>query len=373
MTVEPMRIGLILHDFALGGSERIALRLAGAWAEAGHAVTVYVDSPYGVMREIVHPALRIVTPQRVADGSGRNLKRLCRWAGQRAVAEIDTLFLAGNTYFAALPRLQRMCRGKVRIVAKMSNVFSRSGRSTLANMAFRMKTAWYLNHADLVVAMSPALKAECAALPFLRSPVAMIAQPTLDRVPDRSWPPVATRDPDRICFVGRLEPQKNVGLLLEAIALLEGRDVRLDIVGDGKERPRLEELASRLNLSGKVSFRGFSTDVAEWIKLARLLVLPSRYEGYPAVLVEAASVGTPVVTTACTPAVADIVAPGRTGIVAGGDSALLAEAIAAGLDMEPDYEAMYALASRHVLAEIAEIYLSHFSQNCSPQDLKPCC
>lgn len=109
------------------------------------------------------------------------------------------------------------------------------------------------------------------------------------------------RQDARLLFVGRLEAVKSVDVLLKALAVAhaQGSDAALDIVGAGRLGPELRRLTSRLGLDEKVSFLGACSheQVAQRMAEAAALVLPSSYEGFPIVLLEAWAVGLPVIVT----------------------------------------------------------------------------
>jgi len=94
-------------------------------------------------------------------------------------------------------------------------------------------------------------------------------------------------------IVGSLElPYKGVDVLLEALSLLHrtGLQLRLRIIGDGRERPALEAQAAALNLAGAVDFVGSLPSgalVREELDALDLFVLPSRVEGLPRAMIEA--------------------------------------------------------------------------------------
>jgi glycosyltransferase involved in cell wall biosynthesis len=105
-------------------------------------------------------------------------------------------------------------------------------------------------------------------------------------------------DPVAIC-VGRLSPAKGHPHLLRALALLQGEFPRLTclLIGDGEERAALESLARELGVADRVRFLGFRSDVAEWLALGDVFVLPSNWEGLPIALLEAMAAGLPAVAT----------------------------------------------------------------------------
>lgn len=113
---------------------------------------------------------------------------------------------------------------------------------------------------------------------------------------------LAARDdgsPSRILVVGRLSSEKGVDVLLNACAMLVARGVcfHLDIVGDGPDRGSLESMTARNALSAVVTFHGHQSDPKPFYRSADLLVIPSRSEGLPNVLLEAIAHGLPVVST----------------------------------------------------------------------------
>jgi len=114
--------------------------------------------------------------------------------------------------------------------------------------------------------------------------------------------------------VSNLIPRKRISLLLEAFAELTGkaadpegasdgenRDMYLDIVGDGEERQRLEELASQLGVAERVTFHGRLSreEIAKRFSLADCFILPSELETFGVVYAEAMMAGLPVIATAC--------------------------------------------------------------------------
>jgi glycosyltransferase involved in cell wall biosynthesis len=107
-----------------------------------------------------------------------------------------------------------------------------------------------------------------------------------------------------LIFVGRLAPIKRVDLLLGAIALARRQlpRIRAVIVGDGPERGALEAQARALGVQDCVQFAGQQTEIAAWLKRARLFVLCSDSEGLSLALMEAMLCGLP----ALVPAVGDL-------------------------------------------------------------------
>jgi glycosyltransferase involved in cell wall biosynthesis len=107
--------------------------------------------------------------------------------------------------------------------------------------------------------------------------------------------------PASVLFVGRLGPQKRVGLVLEGFQRLRALvpEARLTLVGSGPEEAALRAHAARLGLGECVTFRGMvpQPELPGIYGQADLLLLASRYEGMPRVFLEAAATGLPIVST----------------------------------------------------------------------------
>lgn len=99
--------------------------------------------------------------------------------------------------------------------------------------------------------------------------------------------------------IGRLEPQKNFRLLLEAFARALPAHGSLVILGEGSERRALERSIERLDLVGRAYLPGRLENPGWYLDRADLFVLSSDYEGSPVVLIEALTCGIPIVATDC--------------------------------------------------------------------------
>jgi colanic acid/amylovoran biosynthesis glycosyltransferase len=148
-------------------------------------------------------------------------------------------------------------------------------------------------------------------------------------VPTRSHR--SANGPPAVLAVGRLVPIKGHGVLIEAIARLDGsgESVTATIVGDGPRRAALERLAQQLGIANLITFAGTVSqdDIGGYYKSADVFCLPSFVEGLPVVLLEAMVFGLPVVASHIT-AIPELVEDGRSGVlVPPGRADLLADAL----------------------------------------------
>ena len=96
---------------------------------------------------------------------------------------------------------------------------------------------------------------------------------------------------------GRLEEQKEFDIAIDALALARNENITLTILGDGSLRESLVQRASALQLGDRVKFLGYRHNPYPFFAQADGFLLSSRFEGFPNVVLEAISCGTPVVAT----------------------------------------------------------------------------
>lgn len=170
-----------------------------------------------------------------------------------------------------------------------------------------------------------------------------------DAVP---WP--AEEGVMNLACVGRIDPRsKGQDLLMQVLALPHWRDraVRLNLYGDGPSEVSLKDLAAMFGLKN-VFFRGQVSDVRGIWSENHALVLPSRFEGLPLVIVEAIFCGRMVITTRVA-GNAEYLTDNETGFIAGAPTvALLDEAMDRAWQRREDWQTMGAKAREHALDAI---------------------
>ncbi|NOY82562.1 MAG: glycosyltransferase family 4 protein, partial [Kiritimatiellaeota bacterium] len=182
-----------------------------------------------------------------------------------------------------------------------------------------------LNRAHVLLALSNEMRNEMIA--FGLDPARIhLASNAVDTMrfacPERDY-----RRFQRLLFIGRLAPEKNLHALFEALTAPHLEGCALTVAGDGPERVALAGSARRLGLADRVTFLGGVNDVAALYGAHDVFVLPSLAEGMSNALLEAMASGLPCV---CTPVggAPDIIEPGVNGILTQGTTA---EAVARGL------------------------------------------
>jgi glycosyltransferase involved in cell wall biosynthesis len=137
-----------------------------------------------------------------------------------------------------------------------------------------------------------------------------------DEIRRQSRPTAASNGMLRFCSVGRLASAKGLDILIDAFALAAlGRAWELVVVGDGPLRQPLERLVRRHGLDDQVTFLGQLANPYPIMGSADIAVQPSRWEGFGVAILEALSLGLPLIATDCPGGVSEILAGGRYGMM----------------------------------------------------------
>lgn len=305
------------------------MRLAGAWVAMGREVTIFCGTREGPLHDLVPAGINVVEMSPPIRRSLSSRLRLGK-AAARSIDQYvpDIVFAPGNFHLpvlAVLLRHLRCCAPKSFI--KISNPLSRRRTGWRAGFS-AVVTRFLARRVDAFVAMSVTLADEArAVLPHAR--IASIPEPNLDADSDRPGKPSAISSSPLIVAAGRFVPQKDFGLAVRSFAALgESSTARLLLLGDGPLKSKVEGIADRNGCKDRISFMGFVPDIRPYLQGARLLLLSSHFEGYPAVVVEALAVGVPVVATDCSAALRELIPGPEFGEIVGDRSP---EAIAAAI------------------------------------------
>lgn len=323
-----LRVLQVIPTLDRAGAEKQMFLLSAALPRERFAVEVAALTRLGPLREALRaeriPVHAIGKRWKVDPLALAKLIRLMR-AGRYDV--IHTWLFAANSY----GRVAARYAGRPAVVVSEMAVDLWKGRGErlvdqrLASWANRV-----VGNSEAVVAFYHELGVPRERLLCIPSGIGNEEPPPVDPAEVRAEFGFESGDP-LLLFAGRLAPQKCVADLLDALDLLQHilPNLRTLIAGDGPLRERLEARASAFHLleSGRVRFLGHRDDVPRLLAAADLLVLPSRFEGLPNVVLEAMRFRKPVVATRA-PGTAEVVVDQETGLlVPVGDRRVLAEAI----------------------------------------------
>lgn len=334
------QLAIFLPGLYGGGAERSMLNLASGFAERGVSVDLIVGVMDGPLQnQIPHQVSLVPFNARRTLNVGPTLVKYLR---QRRPPAMLTALNRAN--LMALWARKIACV-PTRIVISERNSMSleaqngQSFKSRIYPLLGRLFYAW----ADEIVAVSASTADDLAKqVHIARERITVIGNPIVTpllqakRNESIAHPWFGPDQPPVILSVGRLSPQKDMQLLINAFAhLYPKHPARLMILGEGPLRPQLEELVRTFHLDDVVSLPGWVSNPIAYMRQSAVFVLCSRWEGLPGVLIEAMYAGVPVVATDAPGGAKEILQNGKYGtLVPVGDINSLADALCSVLSGE---------------------------------------
>jgi GalNAc-alpha-(1->4)-GalNAc-alpha-(1->3)-diNAcBac-PP-undecaprenol alpha-1,4-N-acetyl-D-galactosaminyltransferase len=306
---EVPRLVLVTGTLEGGGAERVLSDMANYWAQRGYGVTVATWSA-----------------ATVADFYPLDPRVRRSWLDVHAPN--DSILARLRSNFARILRLRRLL-SEAKPHAVLSFIHTSNVLTILAAMGLGVR---------IVVSerMQPAVD---PTLSFVWRILRRLAYPWSDAIvgqtddaarwiaqhcgkqaiaianPLRRLPEPCAERETLILAVGRLSHQKGFDLLLHAFARLAPAfpGWTVAIAGVGDQRDALIRLCDTMKLTGRVELLGQVRDAESWMARAGLVVQPSRFEGFPNVVLESMAMGAAVISTDCPSGPADLIEDGVNG------------------------------------------------------------
>lgn len=291
-----MRLDFVITEMFVGGAERCLTELAVGMKARGATVRVFSIGtlPTGPQAALLERLTDSGVPVESSNADGiqsvfKARRHLGRWLQDGNVDVCQTFLFHGNVLGSFAARSV----GVPFVVGGLRVADPSRWRSAVERMA--------VHKMDALVCVSEATR-DFATQRLCRDPAKLLCIGNgvdvgrFDAAEPVEWSALGWPSDAKVAlFVGRLHPQKGLDLLQrQAETLLSDPKLRLLLIGDGPLREDLNRWSSQFT-DGRVKLLPWQSDVAPWMKAAHLLVLPSRYEGMPNVVLEAMAAGKPIV------------------------------------------------------------------------------
>jgi GalNAc-alpha-(1->4)-GalNAc-alpha-(1->3)-diNAcBac-PP-undecaprenol alpha-1,4-N-acetyl-D-galactosaminyltransferase len=301
-----MHCALLLSDLGGGGTQRLALGLAGHLCASGHRVEVLTLATAG-SRFPVPPGVAVTGLEVTDDSRGlldAVVANLCRVRRLRAALvqsgpDVLVSFLTSTNVLALLA-------APLGLPVLVTEESDPAHESTARPWVWLRR--WTYRRAVRVIVHAKGarryFRGGWARVAVIPNPIAPCPK---GRISPGSEP--------LLLGMGRLSPEKGFDVLLAAFARLAPRfpDWRLEILGDGPMRGELTAMVRELGLLGRAALPGFSATPSDRLARGALFCSAARVEGFGLALCEAMACGLPVVATDAPSGPRDIVRPGIDG------------------------------------------------------------
>ncbi|HEY0674210.1 MAG TPA: glycosyltransferase [Longimicrobiales bacterium] len=335
-----------------GGAEAVIEALAAARPDRTRVIILnQVAAPDAPAEPIVtHLLNRGISATEIRCG------RRAYLAEARALRSIlrsgDIRVVHSHGYHGDLVAFLATRRTRIPLVSTVHGYIRRNLKEHLYNVMDRV----LLTRFDAVMAVSPAIVNELSGWRIRKSKLHLVRNGL--RTPSRQLSRADARqklalpqDGAVIGWIGRLSPEKGPDLFLQALATAQV-DARAVLIGDGPELPRLQSMINALpeELRARISLAGYQRDAGGLIGAFDLLVLSSRSEGTPMVILEAVASRVPVVAFAVG-GIPDLLSDDSAWLARAGDPQALAVALEQAL-AQPQASAQKAALAASTLADV---------------------
>lgn len=314
MRKEQKLVGLI-HELTMGGAERMMVNILNHFLANGDEVHLIIFKNIGTLKSLLHENIIIhdLGSLSVKKGMPKCLREIYKIKPNIVFSGIGHL----NIALAPFIPLMRRVLPNTRWISRETNIVSLQNQEEKYPKIFdHLYNKTYKNF-DVIIAQSEDMKDDLELnYPSTSSKITLINNPIdIKKVNKLSSEKIAFKfDGDKINLisVGTLRYRKRHDLLLKCLSKLP--DIyTLTIVGSGEEETNLKVFSHALGLEDRVTFEGHQTNPYPYAKGADLFVLTSEHEGFPNVLLEANSLGIPVVAFACPGGITEIIEEGING------------------------------------------------------------
>ncbi|MFG0290845.1 MAG: glycosyltransferase [Rhodopirellula sp. JB044] len=333
-----MKIGCVIHSLDGGGAERVMAGLASRLAMRQHDVELITlddgkHQRHPLSERVKWLPLDVLSTEERPVSIRTRLKRL-RTAIDAGGYDVVLSFCDSTNLLVMMSTL--LLRGRPPIVL--------SERSDPAHQTLGSAREWLRDRlyprAEAVIGLSEDVAATLRSRMNV-SPIVIpsaVEPPPHDYSRDRTTSarqsialPIGTPPPIRLIAIGRLEPEKGLTRLLEALATLNrngtSQNWRLKILGDGSELPRLRSFVVEHGIESRVEFCGWVDSVWPLLAESDVFILPSHYEGFPSAMLEAMAGGLAVVAVDAGGGVRSVIRNGENALLVENSSESLVEGI----------------------------------------------
>lgn len=302
-----MKINFFIYHLRSGGAERVITTLANNFAQQDNDVKIYTiareKSFYTLVDNVKHLGFGLKFPGVFSKINFlNNIFKLYRHL-KADRPDVLVSFIDVNNLIAII--VAKILKIPV-VISERSNPEKYNHRKLIR---FGFKTLY--KKANLIALQTKAVEDSFCRLKINLPKTAVLPNP----IANGFLKQIPANKENVILSVGRLSFEKGHDVLLQALVGLDLTGWRVKIVGDGPLIYQYQKFIEENNLANYVTLEGRKTNVIDYYDQAKILVLPSRFEGFPNVLIEAMARGCKVIATDCEYGPSEIIVNNKNGLL----------------------------------------------------------
>ncbi len=307
------KIVFVIHELTVGGAERVIVNIMNNIDRNKYEIHLIIFKNIGELKDelkddiIIHD-LQVLSVKKGLFKLYKTIKDLNPEILFSGIAHVNLMI---SMMIPFLPK-------NIKFIARETNTVSMQLQTEKQAWIYKIMYQLFYNNYQLIIAQSNYMKNDLVQnYSIEENKIKVIYNPVdLKKIKDKlngneiSFP----KDQCNLIVVGGLRYQKGYDILLQSITKLNSK-YHLYFIGNGKEKESLIKLISHLNINDRVHFLGFQNNPYQYMAQANIMVLSSRYEGLPNVVLEANICGLPVVAFDCPGGTSEVIENGVNGFL----------------------------------------------------------
>ena len=316
MTNTPKPVDIIIGGLERGGTQRNCVNIANMLSAKGHEVKITT------VRKVNSDGYLDELDKRVNLNSLNHKKTITAFISLIRVVkntgEGSTILIMNNQLLPIVVFIAKLMGKKNKILFRNMNYISKSIKSdsTLIEKYFiRYLMMFALPYVDVVIQQCKDMSDDFNSFFSLQPKGSVVINNILSSSLEK--PLQKINHGPYLLLVGKLLPQKNIKFAIDVLNLFHKKHYKISllIIGEGKLLQELKTYAIEKSLSEYVEFLGKKNNVNDFYSSAYATILTSDYEGFPNVLIESISCGTPVVAHNCKSGPRELIMNGKNGFL----------------------------------------------------------
>jgi len=312
--VKPKKLVGLIHALEVGGAERMMVTILNYFSKEGFEVHLIILKKKGILQKELSSKIIIhyLDMPSVSRGMYKFLKKIYEIKPDITFSGIGHLNLA----LASFIPFMRLLLPKTKWIARETCVVSVHNKASKYPRLFDWLYKKVYKNYDQIIAQSEDMKEDLEKNYFQSEKILVINNPLdyqkIHKLAIEKSQFNFDQSKINLLSVAKLRKEKRHDLMLEVLGYLP-IEYHLTIVGSGEEEENLKALVKKLHLETKVTFAGEKLNPYPYMKHADLFITTAEREGFPNVLLEANSLGLPIVAFACLGGIKEIIVEGNNG------------------------------------------------------------